>query len=47
MYTPKFYYIGKDHEITVRDKGPEITVRELKIVRTHVYTKILLYWQRS
>ena len=38
MYTSKFYYI---------DKGPEITVRELKIVRTHVYTKILLYWQRS
>ena len=34
MYTPKFYYT---------DKGPEITVRELKIVRTHVYTKILLY----
>ena len=38
MYTPKFYYI---------DKEAEITVRELKIVRTHVYTKILLYWQRS
>ena len=38
MYTPKFCYIEKE---------PEITVRELKIVRTHVYTKILLYWQRS
>ena len=32
MYTIKFWYIDKDHEITVR---------ELKIVITHVYTKIL------
>ena len=34
MYTPKFCYIEKE---------PEITVLELKIVLTHVYTKILLY----
>ena len=38
MYTPKFCYIDKDHGITVR---------ELKIVLTHVYNKILIYWQRS
>ena len=38
MYTIKFWYIDKDHEITVR---------ELKIVITHVYAKILLYWQRA
>ena len=38
MYTPKFCYIDKDHGITVR---------ELKMVLTHVYNKILIYWQRS
>ena len=34
MYTPKFCYIDKDHGITVR---------ELKMVLTHVYNKILIY----
>ena len=33
MYTPKFCYIDKDHGITVR---------ELKMVLTHVYNKILI-----
>ena len=52
MYTPKFYYIDKEPEITKSmytpkfcyiGKDHEITVRELKIVVTHVYVKFLLY----
>ena len=38
MYTLKFWYIDIDHKITVR---------ELKMVLTHVYTNILLYRQRA
>ena len=38
MYSLNFWYINEDHKITLL---------ELKIVLTHVYTKILLYRERA